>query len=157
MIKVSSAAHQTYYPITGVNFRPAWEFAVAHRWPVLIHSGPRTEVDIRPVGPCEIGKVAAWYPDANFVISHCGAYDAKETWEASEEAIGMALRHDNVYLNFNTLGRYYGIVDYLVQRVGSDKVSFGTDGPGHCFAAEIGHVAYAKYLSINNFALCGAD
>jgi predicted TIM-barrel fold metal-dependent hydrolase len=143
-IKLHPAAHTHYYPIDGPNYRPVFEFAAARRCPILIHSGPRTESDLRMNRPSLIAKVAESYPDAHFIISHCGAYDPKEPWVALDEAVEAARVHDNVYLNFNTLARYFGVIEYLVERVGADKVIFGSDAPQHCFIVEVGHVAYAK-------------
>ena len=156
-IKLPPAAHTEYYPIDGPNYRPVFEFAVAHQAPVLIHSGPRTEVDLRLNRPYLIAKVAEWYPNANFIISHCGAYDAKETWQAMDEAIEVTNANPNIYLNFNTLGRYYGVIEYLVQNVGVDRVIFGSDEPQHSLLAEIGHVAYAKISDTDKEQILGLN
>lgn len=157
MIKLHPAAHSEYYPIDGPNYRPVFEFAVAHQAPILIHSGPRTEVDLRLNRPYVIAKVAQRYPDADFIISHCGAYDAKETWEALDEAVEVTEANANIYLNFNTLGRYYGVLEYLVQNVGAERVIFGSDEPQHAFMAEIGHVAYAKVSDADKEKILGLN
>jgi len=156
-IKLHPAAHTHYYPIDGRNYRPVFEFAAARHCPILIHSGPRTEADLRMNRPSLIANVAEWYPDAHFIISHCGAYDPKETWDALDEAVEAARAHDNVYLNFNTLGRYFGVIEYLVEKVGADKVIFGSDAPQHCFIVEIGHVAYARVSDADKEKIFGLN
>lgn len=157
MIKLHPAAHTEYYPIDGPRYRPVFEFAVAHQAPIIIHSGPRTEADLRLNRPYLIAKVAEWYPGVDFIVSHCGAYDARETWEAMDEAIEVTNANANIYLNFNTLGRYYGVLEYLVANVGAERVLFGSDEPQHCFMAEIGHVAYAKVSDADKEKILGLN
>jgi len=156
-IKLHPAAHTHYYPIDGRNYRPVFEFAASRGCPILIHSGPRTEADLRMNRPSLIAKVAAWYPDAPFIISHCGAYDPKETWDALDEAVEAARTYENVYLNFNTLARYFGVIEYLVEKVGAEKVIFGSDAPQHCFIAEVGHVAFAKVSEADKAKIFGLN
>ena len=151
------AAHTHCYPIDGPNYRPVFEFAAARRCPILIHSGPRNETDLRMNRPSLIAEVASWYPGVPFIISHCGAYDPRDPWVAIEEAIEAAVTHENVYLNPNTLARYYGVIEHLVERVGADKVLFGSDAPQHCFVAEKGHLAYAEVTEEDKVKILGTN
>lgn len=77
----------------------------------------------------------------NVLVGHCGGYDS---WEMLEEAIDTAKRHDNVYLEICATGRFPGILEHLISRVGEDKVVFGTDAPFHDWTAEVAHVAFAR-------------
>lgn len=127
------------YPVTGPNYEPAWEFAEARCLPVLIHAGPTSES--ARCRPADLGVVAAAHPNMNVLIGHCGGYDS---WEMLEEAIETARTHDNVFLEICAMGRFYGVLEYLVQRVGAEKVIYGSDGPFHDWSAEIAHVAFAQ-------------
>jgi predicted TIM-barrel fold metal-dependent hydrolase len=137
--EVHPPSYTHYYPVTGPNYRPLWEYAARRDVPVLIHSGPASENEY--CGPAKIAQVASWYPSVPFLIGHCGAYDS---WSMLEEAIDLTRRYDNLFLEICAMGRFYGIVEYLVDKVGADRVLFGTDAPFHDWTAEIAHVACAK-------------
>ncbi|MDR5700845.1 amidohydrolase family protein [Agromyces aerolatus] len=137
--EVHPTSYSHDYPVTGPNYVPAWEFAEQRRLPVLIHAGPTSELD--RCRPADLGKVAAAHPGMNVLIGHAGGYDS---WDMLEEAIDTARRHDNVFLELCAMGRYPGIVEYIVDRLDDEKVVFGTDAPFHDWTAEIAHVAFAR-------------
>jgi predicted TIM-barrel fold metal-dependent hydrolase len=137
--EIHPPSYTHHYPVTGSNYRVLWEYAAYRRVPVLIHSGPASEAAY--CSPAQIARVAEWHPSVPFLIGHCGAYDS---WNMLEEAIEVTRRHDNLFLEICAMGRHYGIVEYLVQKVGADRVLFGTDAPFHDWTAEVAHVAYAK-------------
>ncbi|MCZ7568815.1 MAG: amidohydrolase family protein [Ardenticatenaceae bacterium] len=137
-IKIHPASYIHDYPIDGPNYRAVWEFASDRGCPVLTHAGPRTER--HTCGSERIANVVEQYPDLHLIIGHTGAYD---TWDALDEHIAIAERHDNVCLDISGTARIYGVVDYLVQRVGHEKVLYGSDASEHTFEVEIGHVVYA--------------
>lgn len=136
-IHATSYGHD--YPITGRAYMPAWEFAEEHRLPVLIHSGPKSE--IHRCRPADLGAVAQAHPDMNVLIGHCGGYDS---WELLDEAIETARCQENVYLEICAMGRHFGALEYLVQKLGSEKIVYGSDAPFHDWSAEIAHVAFAR-------------
>jgi hypothetical protein len=127
------------YSVLGPNYEPAWEFADARNLPVLIHSGPMSEA--HRCRPSDIGKVAAAHPGMNVLIGHSGGYDS---WEMLEEAIETARIHDNVFLELCAMGRHPGVVEHMVDRVGEDKIVFGTDAPFHDWTAEIAHIVFSR-------------
>jgi uncharacterized protein len=137
--EVHPTSYHHDYPVTGPAYVPVWEFAAARRLPVLIHAGPTSEA--ARCRPSALGTVAAAHPDMNVLVGHCGGYDS---WDMLEEAVDTAIRHDNVYLELCATGRYPGILEHLVSRVGPDKIVFGTDAPFHDWTAEVAHVAFAR-------------
>lgn len=137
--EVHPTSYHHDYPVTGPNYRPAWEFAESRQLPVLIHAGPTSEST--RCRPRDLGVVAAQYPRMNVLVGHCGGYDS---WDMLEEAIETARANDNVFLEICAMGRFYGVLEYLVSRVGAEKVLYGSDGPFHDWSAEIAHVAFAK-------------
>lgn len=137
--EIHPPSYTHYYPVTGQNYRPLWEYAAKKGVPVLIHSGPSSEAAF--CGPAEIAKVAAWYPSVPFIIGHCGAYDS---WYMLEEAIEVTKKYENLFLEICAMARFYGVVEYLVKKVGADRILFGTDAPFHDWTAEVAHVACAK-------------
>lgn len=137
--EVHATSYQHWYPITGPAYEPAWEFAAQRNVPVLIHSGPTSEG--ARCSPTMIGEVARRHPGFPILIGHCGAYDS---WLMLDEAIDVALEYDQVYLEICAMGRFYGVLEHIVRRLGPDKVVFGTDAPFHDWTAEVAHVACAK-------------
>lgn len=132
-------SYQHWYPVTGPAYEPVWEFAAERDVPVLIHSGPTSEAP--RCSPTMIGEVAGRHPDVSILIGHCGAYDS---WIMLDEAIDVALAHERVYLEISAMGRFYGVLEYIVKRLGPEKVVFGSDAPFHDWIAEVAHVACAK-------------
>lgn len=137
--EVHATSYQHVYPITGAAYVPMWDFAAERNLPVLIHSGPTSEA-IR-CSPTLIGEIARRHPGFPILIGHCGAYDS---WAMLDEAIGVAAEHEQVYLEISAMGRFYGVLEYIVRHLGPDKVVFGSDAPFHDWTAEIAHVACAK-------------
>lgn len=137
--EVHATSYQHMYPITGPAYGPMWDFAADRNIPVLVHSGPMSEA-VR-CSPTMIGEVARRHPGFPILIGHCGAYDS---WAMLDEAIGVAAEHELVYLEISAMGRFYGVLEYIVRHLGPDKVVFGSDAPFHDWTAEVAHVACAK-------------
>lgn len=137
--EVHPTTYQHDYPVTGPNYEIVWDFAEEHRLPVLIHSGPRTES--HRCHPRALGAVARSHPNMNVLIGHCGGYDS---WDLLDDAVEEARTNENVYLEICAMGRHFGVLEYLVQRLGGGKVVYGSDAPFHDWSAEIAHVALAR-------------
>jgi predicted TIM-barrel fold metal-dependent hydrolase len=82
--------------------------------PVLIHDGtpPRCT-------PFQICNLAEDHPDATFILGHSGLRDL---WR---DAIAGAERAENVYLC--TTGPPFVAIQRMVERIGSDRIVFGSD------------------------------
>lgn len=160
--EVHPTSYHHSYPITGERYRPMFELAERYGAPVLIHSGPESERDV--CSPAMIGEMAGAHPDAVIILGHCGAYGANP-WPLLDEAIGVARRHANVWLDLCGTGRHLGIVEHVVAAVGDERVLFGSDATFHGWAAEIAHVALAdlpenskrRILGANMAAVLGLD
>lgn len=137
--EVHPTSYQHRYPVTGPKYEPLWEYASKFKIPILIHSGPTSEKPL--CGPSEIAKIAKAYPDIPILIGHTGGYDS---WEMLEESIEVTKKYDNLFQEICAMGRYFGVVEYLVEKLSAERVIFGTDAPFHDWSAEIAHVAYAK-------------
>ncbi len=138
-IKVHPTTYVHDYPINGPNYEPVWEFARHHNCPVLMHAGPRSEIPT--CGPELIAEVARRHPQVNILIGHTGSYDS---WLSLDEHIAITKQYDNLFLETSTMNRFYRAVDYMVQKVGSERVIFGSDGPFHSIIAEFGSIVYAR-------------
>lgn len=117
MLKLHPEGHA--YPIDGVAYREAFAFANTHRLPVLIHTwGSGRGYD----HPDQVDAMAADYPEANLIMAHSGGVEAGVV-----AAVRSARRRRNVYLDTATSLVYRGVVEYLLEEAGPEKVVFGSD------------------------------
>ena len=106
------------YPLTGEAYKPALEYANDHNLLVLSHTWGFSEVD----GPRFVGELATAYPRVTFIMGHAGYGE----WEVS---FAVAREHENCYLDLTAAYREGGIIEQMVETVGSHKILFGTDLP----------------------------
>ena len=115
-------------PVTDPRFTPMWEYADAHRLPVLLHtwqgahSAPRMLRDIAPR-----------YPNAFFLLGHSGADDRPD-------AEALAQNNPNVYLEWCGSFTNTDEWDGTLARLGSRRLLYGTDGMLHDPAWEMGRL-----------------
>jgi predicted TIM-barrel fold metal-dependent hydrolase len=93
--------------------------------PVLFHCG-----DDPYTTPQAIAAGARQAPDTAVVLGHMGGYFHVD------DAIAMAERHRNLYLETSAMP-YPRKIAEAVQRVGAERVVFGSDGPGCNPALEV--------------------
>lgn len=120
-------------PVTDPRFTPVWEYAHAHRLPILLHTwGGNLDA------PLLLADIASAYPDAIFLLGHSGG-------SARLEAEQLAQDHPNVYLewcgSFTTPASW----EDTLARVGVDRVVFGTDAIPHSFIWETGRLLSQRF------------
>jgi predicted TIM-barrel fold metal-dependent hydrolase len=97
-------------------YRPAWEFADAHRLPVLCHTwgSDGSEQSLR--------NVATRHPNARIIMAHAlhGLWD---------DAIDMAKQFENVHLDLCAVLDDRGPVEKFVKAGLVKRLLFGTDNP----------------------------
>ena len=91
--------------------------AAAHGAPTLFHCG-----DDPMATPLAIAAAAAACPGATIVLGHMGGYFHVD------EAIDVAERYDNVVLETSAMP-YPAKIREAVERIGADRVIYGSDGP----------------------------
>ena len=106
-------------------------YANEHRLPLLIHTGAGNATK-------EVGELSKKYPDITFLLAHSGC-----SYAVAEENANLVLERDNVVLEITYTSVTRGMIRYMVDKVGADKVLFGTDTPMRDAAAQLGWVAYA--------------
>ena len=72
----------------------------------------------------EIESLATRYPRVRWVAAHTGR-DFKRAAQAAE----CIAKHDNVFAEINLASVPLGMIDYLVQHAGEDRVVYGSDVP----------------------------
>jgi len=121
-------------PITDERFVPMFEYANKHRLPILSHTWE---------GTCDrpgmFTEIVQRYPDAAFILGHSGGGDA-----GRREAEQLALTSPNVHLEW--CGSFCSSIPWeeTLDKVGTDRVVFGTDAIFHDFAWELG-----RFLSLD--------
>ncbi len=130
-IKLHPSLHN--YPADGDAYKVVYEEAGKRHLPVTTH----TWVGDKRCTPKTYEKMAKEYPDTTFILIHSGG-----ALEGIAEAIGAAKAADNIYLE--TSGSMtFGIVERMVEAIGSDRIVFGSDNPFIDPAAQLGKVIYS--------------
>jgi uncharacterized protein len=97
--------------------REICEVAAHFRIPILVDVIGKAHV---------IEMLATSYPQVDFIIPHLGSF--ADDWKAQQMVCDQLTRYPNVYADTSGVRRF----DYIVQaieRAGSHKVIFGSDGP----------------------------
>jgi predicted TIM-barrel fold metal-dependent hydrolase len=132
-------------PLTDPRFTPAWEYAHAHRLPILAHTwgGPYD-------APSLLQEIAPAYPDAIFLLGHSGG-------SVRSEAEELAVANPNVYLEW--CGSFTCPDSWVrtIQRVGADHVIFGSDAIAHDIYWELGRLLSQDLPDAQLAPLLGAN
>lgn len=106
---------------------PLMDYAQARDWPVFIHSGhPPFSL------PWSIAQLAEDYPGVRIVMVHMGHGHGVYI----QAALDMARRHDNLFLENSGMPMHTKIKE-AYERVGSERLFWGSDAPFHHYAVEI--------------------
>jgi predicted TIM-barrel fold metal-dependent hydrolase len=102
-------------PVTDPSFVPIWEYADAHRLPILLHTW-NDEFD----APKMLTDIVPRYPNATFILAHSG-----HTLRSDAEQ--LALDNPNVYLEW--CGSFMETTDWreTLDRLGNRRLVYGTD------------------------------
>lgn len=108
-----------------------WRFGNEHSMYALIH---RVRNDFR-----EIDILASRYPNVRWLVAHCGA-----DFATADQAIECAHKHPNVYLEITLTPTFLGVIDYLVEGAGADRVVYGSDLPMRDPRQQFGWVVFSR-------------
>ena len=105
-------------------YAPVWQLAAEARVPILTHSWDFSEQNPaqKYSFPGRFEKFVAEYPDVTLILGHAGG-----RYGGHVAAADLAGRYPGVFLDLAGDCYTLGLVDYLVERVGPDKVLFGSD------------------------------
>ena len=117
------------YPYDGERYRPGYEIANEHGFPILAHTwGKDAEV---------FDKLSEEYSNISFILAHAGVGDF-------DTYVKLGKERPNIYLDLATSMAGYGWVERFVEEVGVEKLLFGSDMPFISAAQQIGKVLYAR-------------
>lgn len=145
-VKVHPDLHE--YPLTGDLYTPLWERAAAERIPVLTHTWHGSRFD----DPAMAGEVLARHPGIPFLLGHSGVSPA-----GMAASIEVAQRHPTAYLEVCGSGMTGSHLRWLVDRVGADRVLFGSDFPFIDQRCSLGRVVGAGFDSGTAAAILGGN
>ncbi len=133
LIKLHPDLH--HYPVDGPHYRPVWEHANQTRAVVLVHTW---ESDPN-CGPLLLAPVARQFPQARIILGHSGV-----TWRGYEQAVEAAQAASNLFLDISGSQSHRTVIEWMTERLGADRVLFGSDLPYLEAATSLGRVLAAR-------------
>lgn len=124
---------QYKFDLTGELCREWFEYANEHHLCALIHA------DGDACYPEQTDILSERYPNVTFILAHSGA-----SFDIARMNGAVAKKHDNVVLDITYTSTSRGMIEFLVNEVGADKVLFGTDSPMRDPTPQLAWVCYAK-------------
>lgn len=121
-----------------------WEYGQRHRLYAGIH---RTRDDFR-----EIDALARKYPRIRWVVYHCG-----KDYATADQAIAAIRRHPNVYAEITLTPVTLGVIDYLVEHAGADRVVYGSDLPMRDPRQQLGWMVYSRLSVADKRRILGGN
>ncbi len=108
------------YPIDGPKYAPIWDYANQTGAVVLVHTWESSAY----CGPLRFPTLARAYPRARILLGHSGV-----TWRGYEQAMQAASAAPNLYLELCGSQRHRTVIARCVERVGAERVLYGSDMP----------------------------
>ncbi len=111
-------------PADDDRWRPVWELAAAKQVPILAHSWCLSDYNPtqRHAQPGLFARYAREFPGVSLILGHSGG-----RYEGHLAAAVLASQQANVYLDLSGDCYGLGLVEYLVAKVGADRILFGSD------------------------------
>ena len=132
LIKLHSSLHK--FRLDSEACEPVWRAAERRGLPVLVHSWAGSADCGYPA--CD--AVATRHPQVCLILGHGLAPDGYP------DACRLVEAHPNVYLDTATSLVSFGHIDYLVGRVGPERVLYGSDMPFIDPAPQVAKVVFAR-------------
>ncbi|MDY7010896.1 MAG: amidohydrolase family protein [Planctomycetota bacterium] len=129
-IKIHATSHGNYPP-DEPGYDPVWRYSERLKVPVLI--------DVPDGGYEKLDNVCRKFPQARIMLAHSGG-----NYKMADESIKLAKEHPGVYLEITYTPRPYGMIEYLVEQVGAERVLFGSDWAFRDPRSQIGWAGYAR-------------
>lgn len=133
-----------YPPSQGIKliddkYKPWFTYANEHHLCALIHAE-----DPMPGYADDVDLLSYIYPNITFILAHSGSHLLNAEYNAM-----LANKRDNIVLEITYTSTQRGMVEYLVEMAGADKVLFGTDAPMRDLSPQLGWVCYSR-LSVED-------
>ena len=133
LVKLHPGLHR--YPVNGPNYQPIWDYANQTQAVVLVHTW---ESDPN-CGPLMFPPLAKAYPRVRMLLGHSGV-----TWRGYHESIEAASQASNLYLDLCGSQNHRLILERCVDRIGEERILFGSDLPYLEASMTLGRVLTAR-------------
>lgn len=145
--------HPTYheYPINGPRYQVAFEMARKHKVPIMSHTWGQGEESLL-CGPGMFAELAETYPDVNIILGHSGGL-----LPGYRASVAVARDHPNIFLETCGSFQAMGLMEFLVESVGSQRVLFGSDCCFLAQTAELGRVVFARLNTADKQNILGLN
>ncbi|MBQ8374361.1 MAG: amidohydrolase family protein [Clostridia bacterium] len=121
------------HDLDGEGYREVLDFADEHKLIVLSHTwGDKPQNSVE-----NVKNMIGSHKDLFFIMGHSAPGNL-------DGAIEVAKANENVYLDICDIHRHSGIIEKMVNAVGSERVLFGTDMPWYDPNYAIGSVLFAN-------------
>lgn len=142
-VKIHPVTHE--YPPDGKEYRKIYDILQEKRGLLLSHVWGISAVNI-------FENLAREYNEVTFILGHSGGEP-----KAIYEAINVANKYKNIYLDPTGSYHYEGIIELMVKEAGAEKVLFGTDAPFLDPRPAIGRVVYADISDKDKTKILGLN
>lgn len=113
-------------------YTPCWEFAEARALYVLCHTGgPAGDMDV-------MVDLAQTYPAVQWLVAHTGG-----SFSMARSVADAMLQCPNIWAEITLTAATNGVIEWLAETVGSDRILFGTDAPMRDPRPQFGWVVWA--------------
>ena len=143
-------AIKLYSPYTPYEYNhpiwdPVYQVAQDREIVVIAHTGSNGE-------PKYLGKAAQRFPNAKFVAAHAGNEEPFRT-----QAMDVARSYENFFLETCSTYRTPGVIEELVEKVGADRVLYGSDMPLMDPRSQIGKIITADISNDDKLMILGKN
>ena len=105
--------------------------------PVLHHAWYKTVGKVLDEStPADIADLAARHPDTKIIMAHLTAVGIRGVLDIQS--------YSNVYVDTSGSQPFSGIVEYAVEKLGVERVLYGSDAPIRDFSCQLGRIYGAK-------------
>jgi predicted TIM-barrel fold metal-dependent hydrolase len=126
------------YLRTGIKYNdplysPCWEYADERGLYALLHTEGRA-------GSVEevVSDLAETYPDVQWIVAHTGG-----SFEFARRVVEVMKKHQNVWAELTLTAVTNGVIEWMVEQIGDDRILFGTDAPMRDPRPQLGWVVWA--------------
>lgn len=108
-----------------------WEYGNKHHLYGLLHS---TRSDLQ-----EVETLAPKYPNVRWIIAHAGG-----SFRMADMAIAAMKKFPNIYAEITLTPVHLGIIEYLIEGVGEDRILYGSDLPMRDPRQQLGWAVFTR-------------
>ena len=135
---------RTVIPYNHPAFEPWWRFGEEHRLYGLFH--------ISVGGVNAVLDIAQRHPGFHCLIAHSGG-----SFAFAEQVAGVMKQAPNIYAELTLTPVTNGVIEWLCEEVGADRVLFGTDAPMRDPRPQLGWVVFTRLSVEDKLKILGGN